>query len=168
MKRPASKYAAAALCLLAAFSCGKEQRTLYDGPDYIMFTDTLYTFGVVDNEECFEVPICATRPSSRDRNIGVEILVKKSDAVNGCHFILESSTAVLPAGELTTSVKIKGIADNISINSDVRAVLKLVIPQENVWDMYGTETSVELRKCCPFSRDSFVGYMLVSSAYALD
>ncbi|MCF0174978.1 MAG: DUF4984 domain-containing protein [Bacteroidales bacterium] len=154
------------LCLVAV-SCGKTQRTLYDGPDYIMFSDTLYVFGVVDDKECFEIPVCATKVSDKDRNIGVEVMVKEGNAIYGNQFKLESSTVVLPAGELTTNVLLKGIADNIEINSDVEVVLRLMIPEENVWTDYGTKTRVQLTRCCPYSRDSFVGYMKMSSSYAL-
>ena len=47
---------------LLSISVGcKEERTLYDGPNYILFSDSLYVFPVQNNEDYFEIPISATR-----------------------------------------------------------------------------------------------------------
>lgn len=52
-----------ALCALPlVFSACQEERTSYEGPDYVMFSDTLSVLGVQNNEEYFDVAVAAMQP----------------------------------------------------------------------------------------------------------
>ena len=102
----------------------------YSGPNYIMFSDTLSVLPVQNNEEYFDIPVAATEACSYDRTLGVEILDKKTNAVEGRHFSLESNTITIKAGERTANVRIRGIYDNIEITDSLGMVLQLVSKEE--------------------------------------
>lgn len=152
-----------ALCL---FSC-KSESTTYQGPNYIIFAAKEHTFGVLDNEEVFEVPISATRTADYDRNIGVEVVVAESSAIEGLHFSIESNTVTIPAGELTTSLRLRGIADNIAIEAQPKIVLSLILNDEDIWDVYGTRSEVTLQRCCPFIIEDFEGKAKITSTWLM-
>ena len=116
--------------LLALIGCD-EERTTYTGPNYIMFSDTLYVLPVQDNVEYFDIPVSATRTSSKDRTLAVEVIDKKSNAIEGIHYTLESNTSTIKAGELATNVRVRGIYDNISVSDSLGLALRLVIEEEN-------------------------------------
>ena len=153
--------------LLALIGCD-EERTTYTGPNYIMFSDTLYVLPVQDNVEYFEIPVSATRTSSKDRTLAVEVIDKKSNAIEGIHYTLESNTITIKAGELATNVRVRGIYDNISVSDSLGLALRLVIEEENQWDIYGIDANVVLRKTCPFNIYDFEGYCVISSTYLYD
>ena len=153
--------------LLALVGCD-EERTTYTGPNYIMFSDTLYVLPVQDNVEYFDIPVSATRTSSKDRTLAVEVIDKKSNAIEGIHYTLESNTITIKAGELATNVRVRGIYDNISVSDSLGLSLRLVIEEENQWDIYGIDANVVLRKTCPFNIYDFEGYCVISSTYLYD
>lgn len=143
------------------------EKTTYDGPNYILFSADSHTLGILDSEEWFEIPISATRIADQDRTIGVEVVASETSAIEGLHYILESNTLTIPKGELTTAVRIKGLAENIDINSMLSIKLRLVIDPELVWDAYGIESEVLLQKCCPFDINNFTGYAKVTSTWTM-
>ena len=153
--------------LLALIGCD-EERTTYTGPNYIMFSDTLYVLPVQDNVEYFAIPVSATRTSSKDRTLAVEVIDKKSNAIEGIHYTLESNTITIKAGELAANVRVRGIYDNISVSDSLGLALRLVIEEENQWDVYGIDANVVLRKTCPFNIYDFEGYCVISSTYLYD
>ena len=57
--------------LLVGFTSCEEERTLYNGGEYIMFADTLTVLGVENNTEVFDVAIAATTVSDKDRTVAV-------------------------------------------------------------------------------------------------
>ena len=46
--------------------------------------------------------------------------------------------------------------------------LRLVAPQDKIWDIYGDETKVQLVKICRFDIQRFVGYAKVTSNFFAD
>lgn len=58
-----------ALLMCAITSCGDAERPSYDGPNYILFSDTLTVLAVQNNEEVFDIPVAATEACSYDRII---------------------------------------------------------------------------------------------------
>lgn len=164
-----TKYIISLVALLAAIftlGCQSENNT-YEGPNYILFSEQSYTFGVIDNEEWLEVPISATRTANHDRYIGVEVVASKSSAIEDLHYTLESTTLCIPEGKLTTSLRIRGIADNISVGSNPTITLRLVLNEEDVWEEYGTECCVELQRCCKFDINNFEGYAVLTSTWCM-
>ena len=155
------------IALLGLLAGCQAEKTTYEGPDYILFSADSHTLGILDSEEWFEIPISATRTANEERTIGVEVVAAESSAIEGLHYILESNTLTIPKGELTTAVRIKGLAENIDINSMLSIKLRLVIDPELVWDAYGIESEVLLQKCCPFDINNFTGYAKITSTWTM-
>ena len=155
------------IILLGLLAGCQAEKTTYEGPDYILFSADSHTLGILDSEEWFEIPISATRTANEERTIGVEVVASESSAIEGLHYILESNTLTIPKGELTTAVRIKGLAENIDINSMLSIKLRLVIDPELVWDAYGIESEVLLQKCCPFDINNFTGYAKITSTWTM-
>lgn len=151
---------------LSLFAC-KAERTTYQGDNYILFSQKEHTFGVIDNDEWFEIPISATRTADYDRNIGVEVIYAESDAIEGLHFVIEENTVTIPAGKLTTALRIRGIAENIAVGIAPKVVLGLVLNEEDVWDSESTRSEVTLQRCCPFDINNFAGYAKVTSTWLM-
>ena len=159
----------ASLVMLAGLTSCEEQRTVYDGPLYIMFADTLSVLGVENSEEVFDIHIAATQASDKDRTLAVEVVDKESSAIEGVHYTLESNTVVIKAGELATSVRVRAIYDNLTIDEDPMLVLRLITDDDVQWSLYeGNETKVILRKICPFDINAFTGYAVVTSTFLMD
>lgn len=163
------KYTACLVLILVSAlttSCRNEDNT-YEGPNYILFSEQSHLFGVVDNEEWFEIPISATRAADHDRYIGVEIVASESSAIEDLHYELESTTLRIPQGKLTTSARIRGIAENLSIGVNPSITLRLVVSDDDVWEEYGTECRIELQRCCKFDINSFEGYAVLTSTWCM-
>ena len=159
----------ASLVMLAGLTSCEEQRTVYDGPLYIMFADTLSVLGVENSEEVFDIHIAATQASDKDRTLAVEVVDKESSAIEGVHYTLESNTVVIKAGGLATSVRVRAIYDNLTIDEDPTLVLRLITDDDVQWSLYeGNETKVILRKICPFDINAFTGYAVVTSTFLMD
>ena len=156
----------AALAAMTVLSGCEEKRVIYSGPDYLMFSDTLYQCPVKEaDDDVFDVPVSATRAVDYDRTLAVEIIDKESNAVEGKHYELLSNTVTIKAGELASSVQVKSFYDNIGVSDSLGFALRLVIPDEDKWDLYGTEAKVVLQKVCPFDINNFTGDCVVTSTF---
>ncbi|MBQ2435251.1 MAG: DUF4984 domain-containing protein [Bacteroidaceae bacterium] len=154
--------------LLAGITSCDEERTVYDGPQYIMFADTLSVLGVENSEDYFDVYISATQAMDKDLTLAVEVIEQESSAIEGVHYVIESNTVTLKAGELATSVRIRGIYENLAIDVEnlPEIKLRLISPEETHWGLYeGLETKVLLQKVCPFDINAFSGYAMVTSTF---
>ena len=137
-------------------------------PNYIQFSDTLYVFPVVDDEEYHNVPVVATKACDYDRTVAVEIIDAGSNAVEGKHYSIESNTITIKAGELVGNVRVRGYHSEIDVYDSLGFKLNLIIPEELKWDIYGTETNVLLQKACNFDINAFKGYCLMTSTYIMN
>ena len=155
----------AALAALMSFVGCEQDKVVYSGPNYLMFSDTLYQYGVQESNEIFNVPVSATVPADYDRTFAVEILDKKSNAVEGKHYKLLSNTVTIKAGEMAANVEVQGNYESIEPTDSLGFALHLIIPESNEWEMYGTETKVVLQKVCPFDINNFTGYCTVTSTF---
>ena len=158
----------AAVAAVAGLSGCDEKRVSYSGPDYLMFSDTIYNYPVQESGETFKVPVSATVKSDRDRTFAVEVIDSKSNAVEGKHYRLLDNNVTIKAGEMAGYVEVKGIYENIGISDSLGFALRLIVPDEYKWDLYGTDANVVLQKVCPFDINAFSGYCLVTSLYFLD
>lgn len=162
-RRIITKFAVMAMVLIMA-GC-EEDRTTYSGPNYIMFSDSLYVLPIQNNEEYFDIPVAATQATGYDRTLAVEIIDKNSNAIEGVHYTLESNTITIKAGERVADVRVRGIYDNIEIADSLGFALRLITEENTQWDIYGTETNVMLQKTCPFNIYDFEGYAVITSTY---
>ena len=160
---------AMSLVMLVSFTSCEEERVVYSGPQYIMFSDTLSVLGVLDNEEYFDIYISGTKPMSKDQTLAVEVIEQESSAIEGVHYTIESNTVVIKAGELSTSVRIRGHYENLTIDEELPEIkLRLISPEDTQWELYenkGLETKVMLQKLCPFDINAFSGYAMITSTY---
>lgn len=155
----------AAVAALIAFSGCDQDKVVYSGPNYLMFSDTLYTYTVQETNEIFNVPVSATVPADYDRTFGVEVIDKESNAVEGKHYKILSNTVTIKAGEMSTDVKVQGLYKNIGITDSLGFALRLVIPDTEQWSLYKNEAKVVMQKICPFDIKNFKGYCKVTSSY---
>lgn len=154
------------IAALLLASCSPEYTT-YSGPEYVMFSDTLYTLPVQNDTQVFDIPVAATVKSDHDRTFGIEILDKQSTAVEGKHYTLESTTVTIPAGEMAASVHIRPLYSNIAYNDSIRLTLRLVGDERTQWNLYSDETAVMLQKCCPFDIHQFEGWAIMTSTFLM-
>lgn len=155
----------AILSLLLTIAGCNEEHTTYQGPNYIMFSDSLYVLPVQNNEDYFDIPVSATRTCGYDRTLAVEVIDKNSNAIEGKHYSIESNTVTIKAGELVANVRVRGIFDNIEVTDSLGFALRLVTDENTHWDLYGIDTNVILQKTCPFNIYDFEGYCVVNSTY---
>ena len=157
------------LVSFVGFTSCEEERTVYSGPQYIMFADTLSVIGVEDNGEYADVYISATRAMDKDQTLAVEVIETESSAIEGVHYTIESNTIVIKAGELATSVRIRGHYENLTVDENLPQIkLRLISPEETHWGLYenkGLETKVMLQKVCPFDINAFTGYAMITSTF---
>ena len=155
--------------LLAGFTSCQEERVVYNGPQYIIFSDTLSVIGVEENGEYADIYISSTMPMAKDRTLAVEVIEQESSAIEGVHYTIESNSVVIKAGELATSVRIRGHYENLTVDEELPEIrLRLISPEETHWDLYeneGLETKVMLQKVCPFDINAFTGYAMITSTY---
>lgn len=155
---------------LCVMSCSEKYIT-YDGPEYMMFADTLSTNMVLADGSSFYVPIASTVACDYDRTVGVEVVDAGSNAIEGKHFSLKSNSVTIPAGKLSANVEIVGHYDNIEPTDSLGFKLRLVIPEQLKWnDLYaGSDmTKVVMYKSCPFDRNTFTGYAVLTSLLLRD
>ncbi len=135
-----------------------------------MFADSLSTNMIQSTESRFSVAVSSTVARSYDRTFGVEIVDAGSNAVEGKHYRLLSNTVTIPAGELATNVEIEGVYDNIEATDSLGFILRLVMAEQLKWDLYKNSdmTKVVMYKSCPFDRNLFTGYAVLSSIFLRD
>lgn len=155
----------AAVAALIALSGCEQDKVVYNGTSYLMFSDTLYTYAVQETNEIFNVPVSATKSVNYDRTLAVEVIDRKSNAVEGKHYKILSNTVTIKAGEMSANVEIQGNYKNIGITDSLGFALRLVIPEVEQWNMYGNETKVVMQKVCPFDIKNFTGACKITSTY---
>lgn len=164
MKKNVTVLCASMALLFMLISC-EEKYVTYGGPNYIMFSDTMYIFPVQNNVDYYEIPVSATQVCDYDRTLAVEIIDAGSNAVEGRDYELESNTVTIKAGEYVTNVRIRGFHDKIGVYDSLGVHLRLLAPEKTKWSLYGNETKVVLQKACPFDINVFTGYCVVNSTY---
>ena len=157
------------LTALLLFSC-KEQYTTYSDAEYVMFADSISTNLVQKDNVRFNVAVASTVAKNYDRTFGVEIVDAGSNAIEGVHYKLLTSSVTIPAGKLATNVEVEGIYDNIEATDSLGFKLRLVMSEKLKWDLYKDSdcTKVVMYKSCPFDRNTFTGYAMLSSMFLRD
>lgn len=147
--------------------CGEDYIT-YSGPDYVMFSDTLQTIAVQSDDVYYDIPVTATTACDYDRTYSVEVVDEGSNAIEGVHYDLQSNNVTIKAGELTSSIKIRGHYNDFEDTDSIGVMLRLTAGKDKIWDLYGRDTKVVLVKVCPFDINTFVGYAVLTSTYFAD
>lgn len=160
-------YSLSALLLLVLTFVGcSEEKMLYSGNEYVMFADTLHYMPVTPNDgKIFDVVVSTTQKANYDRTYGVELVINKSNAIEGRHFELLSNNVTIKAGELTGSIPVKGIYDDIIYGEELVFTLRILASNDAIWDLYGKETKVSLIKCPKFSIDDYTGNLKLYATF---
>ena len=154
--------------VLLGFTSCQEERTVYSGKQYVMFADTLSVLGVENDTTYFDVYISGTKEMAQDQTFAVEVIEEESSAIEGVHYTIESNTVVIKAGQVSTSIRIRGYYNKLTIEEVPEIKLRLISPEETHWNLYedkGLETKVMLQKVCPFDINAFSGYAMVTSTF---
>lgn len=155
----------AVIAVLTTLSGCDQDKVTYSGANYLMFSDTLYTYAVQETNEIFNVPVAATVATDYDRTLAVEVVDWESNAIEGKHYKLLSNTVTVKAGERTANLQVQGMYDNLEITDSLGFSLRLVIPEEDQWNLYGTGTKVVMQKILPFDIEKFTKYCTITSNY---
>ena len=163
-------YLILALALTLGFVSCDEEYVTYTDAEYVMFAQEQSENLVLADAEYFTVPVASTVACDYDRTFGVEVVDKGSNAIEGKHYRLLSNSVTIPAGKLAADVKVAGIYDNIEATDSLGFVLKLVMPKQLKWDLYqgSDQTKVVMYKGCPFDRNNFTGWCILTSLLLRD
>ena len=156
-----------AIMLLGAFftACQEDNVKIADR-EYILFQDTLSVNPVLSDEGySFKVPVSSTVACDYDRTLAVEIIDEGSNAIEGRDYTLESNTITIPAGQYAANVVVHPQYDRFGDEDTLSFNLKLVMPEQLSWDLYGDQTKVSMYKVCPFDINTFTGWCVVTSMF---
>ena len=159
----------ALVAMTAMVACDEEYVT-YSDAEYVMFAEEQSTNMVLADQEYFTVPVASTVACDYDRTFGVEVVDKGSNAIEGKHYRLLSNSVTIPAGELAADVKVAGLYENIEPTDSLGFVLKLVMPEQLKFNLYegSDQTKVVMYKSCPFDRNNFTGWCILTSMLLRD
>ncbi len=153
----------AAVCISLLSGC--EADTLrYNGPGFVQFSDTTVVLPIMDSEQVHEIFLSSSQTVDYDRNFGIEVLVKESNAIEGRHFSIDNQTVTIKAGEHAGVLQIRGHLENIEENDSLAITLSIVNPDDEQ-TVYGHTTHILLSKVCPFDLSTFIGPCVVESAF---
>ena len=158
------KYSLLALTVAAPLSC-RPQWTTYSDAEYVMFADSVSINYVQQDVPSFTVPVASTVACGYDRTFGVEIIDRRSKAIEGLHYRLASNSVTIKAGERAADVVVYPDFDRFDAGDTLNFVLKLVMPEAVKWDLYGDETDVRMLKSCPLVLEEFTGWCVVTSMF---
>lgn len=159
-----------AFVAMAAMVACDEEYVTYNDAEYVMFAEEQSTNMVLADQEYFTVPVASTVACDYDRTFGVEVVDKGSNAIEGKHYRLLSNSVTIPAGELAADVKVAGLYENIEPTDSLGFVLKLVMPEQLKFNLYegSDQTKVVMYKSCPFDRNNFTGWCILTSLLLRD
>ena len=159
-----------AFVAMAAMVACDEEYVTYNDAEYVMFAEEQSTNMVLAAQEYFTVPVASTVACDYDRTFGVEVVDKGSNAIEGKHYRLLSNSVTIPAGELAADVKVAGLYENIEPTDSLGFVLKLVMPEQLKFNLYegSDQTKVVMYKSCPFDRNNFTGWCILTSMLLRD
>lgn len=159
-----------AFVAMAAMVACDEEYVTYNDAEYVMFAEEQSTNMVLADQEYFTVPVASTVACDYDRTFGVEVVDKGSNAIESKHYRLLSNSVTIPAGELAADVKVAGLYENIEPTDSLGFVLKLVMPEQLKFNLYegSDQTKVVMYKSCPFDRNNFTGWCILTSLLLRD
>lgn len=162
------------LCIVSALlfvlaSCNTDAEYVkYNGGNYIMFSDTLYEFPVLNNDDYFKIPVVATKTCDYDRTLAVEIVDTLSNAIEKRHYTLKSNTVTIKAGECVANIEVKGNHDLIEVGDSLGFNIRLVGNEQYDWNLYRNDANVFLQKACKFDINAFTGPCFIALSTYLD
>lgn len=153
------------LGILASSCTSEAPETHYNGKTFVQFSDSVYQMPVTEEEQIFEVPVVVSKAANVDRNIIVDVDLKKTNATEGFHFSLESRNITIPAGQMMGNVRIRGNYSHLNPEDSLAFTLRIINNEENQLDMYSKEANVSLHKILPFHIEDYVGDVLLTCTF---
>lgn len=136
-------------------SCSPEETT-YSDKGYVMFEDSVLLCPVTENtDETFDVYVSSTVTCDYDRNYAVQILDRKSNAIEGHHYTLESPNIIIKKGERASSIKMRGNYDKLKSRDSLCVTLQLLASDDEKSNLYPNEVNIQLVKCPPLNLNLF-------------
>lgn len=151
----------AALLACSIFTgCGDNDLATYSGPEYVQFAQSSGEFAVKEQgDQVYGFTVGTTRPAAADLALTIGVDADKSTAVEGRDFRLLTPVVTIPAGEMTGTVKIEGIYDNLSPEG-VRLVLKIEGADERINPNFGNTYTLALSRKYELTMEKLVGTYL--------
>lgn len=144
------------LAILVILGVGCEpSEILYSDEEYAMFEDSVLACPVMDNDTIYSIYISSTVASDHDRNYAVQILEKKSNAIEGYHYKLVSPNVTIKKGELAGCIQLKPNYKNFKSSDSLCVTLQLLAPKEQKLNLYKDEVNIQLVKCPPLDVNLF-------------
>ena len=162
-----SKFLLSLLLVVLSVACTSRVEDIrYEGEDFVLFSDSNYVMPLTERNDIFEIPVGFASVAGHDRTISVMVDVRQSNAVEDYHFVVENHNVVVPAGQLTGSLRLRGIYEHVeSVNDSLAITLRLLTQEANVGSVYGNTTRVTLRKICPFHIEDYVGDLRLTCTF---
>ena len=160
-----SKLGVALGAALVMAACGDTERVTYDGPEFMLFSDTLTVCAVQNDTEEFDISVGSTSATDYNRRVAIEVVDSLSNAIEGKHYKVNEYSVVIPAGSCVGTFKMRGISSNIGVTDSLCVTLRLVCDDGKQNKLYGNTTRVMLQKACPLNMDDFTGNALVTSTF---
>lgn len=152
-------------CLMCLVACDSE-RTMYEGEQYVLFSDSIHYVPVTVNEDfVYEIPIGTTTTSNTDRHYIVDVDYKKTNAQEGYHYEILSRNVTIKAGQMSGAVKIKGVYDHIAYHDSLTVTLRIIGAAQEISSLYKNECEVHLIKCLPFNIHDYIGDMRMAATF---
>lgn len=147
-------------------SCSSEIPDIhYDGEEFVQFGDSVYDMPVTKEEKIFEIPIVFSTTANIERHIVVDVDRKNTNATEGYHFTLESRNLIVPAGQNTAKVRLRGYYSHMSPSDSLAVTLCILNHEGQQLDIYSKKAIVHLAKLLPFNIDDYVGDMLMTCTF---
>ncbi len=155
------------LLMCAITSCGDAERPSYEGQTISCYSDTLTVLAVQNNEEVFDIPVAATEACSYDRTVAVEVIDKKSNAIQGKHYTIESNTITIrPVNGLPTYASaVITMPSQPPIRWGSPCVCSRSKPTNGICMKGAMKPELSCRNALPFDINLFNGYAVLTSTY---
>ena len=112
------------LLMCAITSCGDAERPQLRRSKLYPVLGYAHCTGRTEQRRSLDIPVAATEACSYDRTVAVEVIDKKSNAIEGKHYTIESNTITIKAGERAANVRIRGNYDAIAATDSLGLTLR--------------------------------------------
>ncbi|MCC8174582.1 MAG: hypothetical protein LIO65_09570 [Odoribacter sp.] len=130
------------VCLLVV--C-KNDRILYEGGTYLLFGLNQTSYVLKEDDSIIEIPIVLTRSLSEPLVVTISAVTDSTTtAVEGYDFEIVDKTVTIPAGQLTTNVKVRALYENLIPEPVTLKLQYSGVPENLVWDLYGNTQTLSL------------------------
>lgn len=137
--------------------CGDNDLPTYSGPEYVLFSQPSGKFSVKEQgSKEYEITVGTTLPASADLTLSIDVDTDKSTAVEGRDFRLLTPVVTIPAGEMTATVKVEGIYQNLSPEG-VKLILNIEGAEGLINPNFGNSYTLTMSQLYEVTMEKLVG-----------